>query len=245
MKIRHIFLPLAALLLLSSASCSVKKPKAEEERETWLHSLNDSIAKYRAEVEETSAALHVSQTEVGDMISKFEHVANPRHVEGYYIYQGWKNRYPLQQTGVVARITDDERFELIAVLSGGNFNQIAVSGGSGSAATKVVPHDQALNYRAGSLNTVCFYGAVADSVGMYIADNMSHNLTVAYMNNGSKTSSFKLPSDEKEMIAATYKLYAAQKTTHQLERKLPMLAKKIDTCRKMLESLDSVAKTQN
>ena len=240
MNTRHIAAPLLAALLLSAASCSVKKTKSEEEREQWLYSLNDSISKYKAEIESASSALTASQTEVGEMISNFEHVSNPREVEGYYIYNGWKNRYPLQQTGLVARITEDERFELIAVLSGGVFNQIMVSGGQGEAETKVVPHDQALNYRAGKLNTVCFSGGAADTVGMYISDNMPDNLTVTYLNSG-KSSSFRLPADQKEMIAATYQLYAAQKETHHLERTIPMLSRRIDTCRRMLESLDSVS----
>lgn len=232
-----IFTLLAALV--STSSCSVKKTKAEEEREKWLYSLNDSISKYKSEMESATSALSASQTEVGEMIPNFEHVSNPREVEGYYIYNGWKSRYPLQQTGLIARITEDERFELIAVLSGGHFNQISVSGGSGEASSKVVPHDQALNYRAGNLNTVCFYGSAADSVGMYISDNMPDNLTVVYRDGG-KTTTFKLPADEKQMIAATYQLYAAQKATHQLERSIPMLAKRIDSCRRMLESLDSI-----
>lgn len=239
MNTRHIIAPAMAILLLAASSCSVKKTKSEEEREQWLYSLNDSISKYKGEIDSATSALTASQTEVGEMISNFEHVSNPREVEGYYIYNGWKNRYPLQQTGLVARITEDERFELIAVLSGGNFNQIMVSGGSGEAFTKVVPHDQALNYRAGKLNTVCFYGGAADTVGMYISDNMPDNLTVTYLNGG-KTSSFKLPADEKEMIAATYQLYAAQKESNRLERAIPMLSKRIDSCRRMLEQLDSV-----
>ena len=240
MTTRHIIAPAIALLLIS-ASCSVKKTKSEEEREQWLYSLNDSITKYKQEIESATSALTASQTEVGEMISNFDHVSNPREVEGYYIYKGWKNRYPLQQTGVVARITEDERFELIAVLSGGVFNQISVGGSNGDATTGVVPHDQALNYRAGNLNTVCFYGTAADSVGMYISDNMPDNLTVTFLNEGkAQTGSFKLPADEKEMIAATYQLYAAQKETHRLERTIPLLSRRIDTCRRMLEQLDSV-----
>ncbi len=173
------------------------------------------------------------------MISNFEYVSNPRQVEGYYIYNGWKNRYPLKQTGVVARITEDERFELIAVLSGKHFNQLSVSNGSESVETKVVPHDQALNYRAGSLNTVCFYGSAADSVGMFIAENMPDALTVTYMEGG-KTGSYTLPADQKEMIAATYNLYVAQRNNHRLEATIPMLSQKIDSCRRMIESIDSV-----
>lgn len=239
MKTRHIFIPLMMSVLICAASCSLKKPKAEEEREQWISSLTDSITKYKAEIESASAALTDSQTEVGEMITNFEHVSNPREVEGYYIYNGWKNRYPLKQTGIVARITEDERFELIAVLSGDHFNQIMISGAGGEVSTSVVPHDQALNYRAGNLNTVCFYGSAADSVGMYISENMPDKLTVTYLDGG-KTGSLTLPADEKEMIAATYQLYAAQKESHKLERDLPMLSKKIDTCRRMLEARDSI-----
>lgn len=239
MNTTHLLSPFLAIILLAGSSCSVKKTKSEEEREQWLYSLNDSIAAYKADIESATSALSASQTEVGEMIANFQHISNPREVEGYYIYNGWKNRYPLQQTGVVARITEDERFELIAVLKGSHFNHISISGAEGTATTDVVPHDQALNYRAGNLNTVCFYGNAADSVGMYISDNMPDILTVTF-SDGSKSTSFKLPADEKEMIAATYQLYAAQKESHRLERTIPMLSRRIDSCRRMLEQLDSV-----
>lgn len=242
MKPYHLIIPLSAFLLVSASSCSLKKPKAEEERENWIYSLNDSIAKYKNEIETATSELSSSQAEVGELISNFDYISNPREVEGYYIYNGWKNRYPLKQTGIVARITEDERFELIAVLSGGgHFNQIAVSGGDGEASTKVVPHDQALNYRAGNLNTVCFYGGAADSVGMYIAENMPDKLTVTYLD-GKKTGSFTIPAEQKEMVAATYQLYAAKRANTRLEGKIPMLSRKIDSCRRMIESLDSVKK---
>lgn len=239
MNTRKLTLPLTICILAVSTSCSLKKPKAQEERETWILSLNDSITKYKAEIETASSELKSAQAEVGEMIPNFDYVSNPREVEGYYIYNGWKNRYPIKQTGVVARITEDERFELIAVLTGKHFNQISVSNGAGSAETKVVPHDQALNYRAGNLNTVCFSGGAADSVGMYIAENMPDALTVNYLEGG-KTASFTLPADQKEMIAATYQLYAAQRNNHRLEAAIPMLSRKIDTCRRMIESVDSV-----
>lgn len=240
MKPRHLIIPFAAIMLVSASSCSLKKPKAQKDRENWILSLNDSIDKYKSEIETASAELTSSIAEIGNMISNFEYVSNPREVEGYYIYEGWKNRYPLKQTGIVARITEDERFELIAVLSGGaHFNQISVSGGDGDASTRIVPHDQALNYRAGGLNTVCFYGGAADSVGMYIAENMPDKLTVTYLD-GKKTGSLTIPNDQKEMVAATYQLYAAQRANMRLEATIPMLSRKIDSCRRMIESLDSV-----
>lgn len=209
------------------------------EREQWLYSLNDSIAQYKASIDSASSALTSLQSEIGEMIINFDHVSNPREVEGYYIYKGWKGRYPLKATGLVARITEDENLELIATLSGGVFNSISISDGTSSVSSNVVPHDQALNYRAGSLNTVCFYGEAADSVAAFISDNMPEKITVTFLNDN-KTGSFTLPADQKEMIAATWQLYYSQKDSHSLEKRIPMLSRRIDVCRRMMESLDSI-----
>lgn len=240
MKRRNIIIPLVALVALASVSCKrLKKPAAAEEREKFIYSLNDSIAAYRQQIESSTEALTALQGEIGELIQDFEHVANPREVEGYYIYKGWKGRYPLKQTGLVARINESEGFEIIATLTGGLFNQISVTASGNSVTSAVVPHDQALNYRAGSLNTVCFYGAAADSIGSFIADNMPEKISVSYLN-GKKTGSLLIPADEKEMIAATWQLYSSQKESHRIEKEIPMLSRRIDVCRRMLESADSL-----
>lgn len=231
-------LALATMALILLPSCRVKTPEAVEERKNWLFSLNDSISKYEKEIEEVDVKLKDAREAVANMLSDFDYVKNPRQVEGYYIFHGWKDRYPMQTTALVARVTEEERFELIATLTGAYFNEIGVTSAGETVATDVVPHDQALNYRAGNLNTVCFYGSAADSVGQFIASRSNHDFTVAYLN-GNKTGALSLPSDEKQMIARTWELYAAQRNLHFLEQELPRLSGKIAACRRILHAADS------
>lgn len=226
----------AALLLLPS--CRVKTPEAVKERQNWLLSLNDSIAGYEKQKAEVENQLSEAREKVGAIVGNFDYVNNPRQVEGYYIFNGWKERYPLQKTGLVARVTEDERFELIATLTGAHFNEIGVTAAGETLSSEVVPHDQAFNYRAGNLNTVCFSGARADSVGEFIASHSNSDISVVYLE-GKKTGALTLPYDEKKMIALTWELYSAQRRLHSLEKELPCLSGKIAACRRMLEEVDS------
>ncbi len=240
MKIRPIAITVIALSLLSSAGCRKKTPAAVEEREKWILSLNDSVALYQKQADSVATAMSATREKISEIIGDFDYVSNPREVEGYYIFKGWRQRYPLKQTGLLARITESEGLELIATLSGGHFNEIGVSAGSTTLSSGIVPHDQALNYRAGNLNTVCFTGNKADSIAELVADNESSSVGVVYLNPG-KTGAISLPDDEKKMIAATWRLYSLQKSVHNNEKELPRLSGKIAACRRMLESVDSVA----
>ena len=240
MKTHHIILSLIAAATLSTGCVRVKKPAAAEEREQWILSLNDSIADYQRQIEDANNELASLNTEVSGLISNFEHVSNPRLVEGYYIYRSWASRYPLTSTGIVARITQDEGFEIIAALTGGHFNQISVTSEGMEATSDIVPHAQALNYRAGNLNTVCFYGEKADSIGSLIHRDPSAAATLVYLNGG-KTGSHTLSDAEKEMISATWQLFSSQRSVHSLERKIPMLSRRINVCRQMIEANDSTS----
>lgn len=224
---------MTASIIMSGCGGS-KKDEAKQEHDAWINSLNDSIAAYKSHIETATKELDSIQSHIGGMIVNFQHVSNPRLVEGYYIYNGWANRYPLTSTGIVARITEDEGFEIIAALTGAHFNQIRIETAAGSATSAVVPHDQALNYRAGNLNTVCFYGNATDSIGMLISANKNEKITLEFLN-GSKTGNFVIPADQKEMVAATWQLYEAQAASHRLEKEIPMYSRRIDACRKMLD----------
>lgn len=230
MKRKHLLL---AVIGLTLAACSgVKKPEAAVERENWLLSLNDSIKLYQQQTEEVTTNLSDLKNRIGEVIVDFDYVSNPREVEGYYIFKGWKDRYPLTTTGVVARITEDERLELLATLAGGTFNELGVTSGGETRSTGVVAHDQALNYRTPDFNKVCFTGAKADSVAMLIAEFPSSE--VSYLEGGKKKT-VKLPADLQSMLAATWRLYSLQKEAHGYEKELPRLAGKIAACRRMLD----------
>lgn len=237
MKAKYLIIPLA-LAAVILPGCKVKTPEAVKERDAWIASLDDSIAIYEKQREEVEAGLSAARERVGTMVSHFDYVNNPRQVEGFYIFSGWKNRYPMKQTALVARVTEDIRFELIATLTGAHFNEIGVSCDGITVASEVVPHDQAFNYRAGNLNTVSFTGAKADSIGAFIAQHCNGAITVSYLD-GKRTGSLTLPSDEKQMIARTWELYAAQRDMHTLEKELPRLSGKIAACRRFLEARDS------
>ena len=232
---KSIFTAMLAAAVLGMAGCSPKKPAAAEEREKWLDSLNDSIALYQKQTEEVNAALAASQATVGELIGSFDYVNHAREVEGYHIYQGWQGRYPLMTTGLVARVTESEGLELIATLTGAHFNEIAAMSEGETVQSDVVAHDQALNYRAGNLNTVCFSGNKADSIGALIASHEGASVNIVYLN-GNRTGSLTLPADEKRMIAATWRLYNAQKVMHENEKELSRLAGKINACRRILAS---------
>ena len=238
MNLKKYILPFSLLMLVSLSGCGTKKPAAAEQREKWLLSLNDSISKYQKDIELVGDSLDAARESVGRLVGAFDYVNNPREVEGYYILNGWKAKYPLSSTSMVARINESEGFELIAALSGGFFNEIAVSAGGSTVSSDIVPHDQALNYRVGNFNTVCFSGGKADSIGEFISSHEAETITLAFLN-GKRTGSLSLPSADKDMIARTWQLYAQQKELHRLEKELPRLSGKIAACRRMLESADS------
>lgn len=216
-------------------SCGTKTPAAVEERERWLESLNDSIALYQDLQQKGFASLDEQRHSVGALVAQFDYVNNPREVEGYYILRGWKSRYPLSATGVVARVTEYREFELIAALTGAHFNEIAAVSGGVTVASAVVPHDQAVNYRAGNLNRVSFSGEKADSIGAFIAAHSSDGVEIVFLE-GKRTGSYRLPADSREMIAKTWRLCEEQKRLYDMEREQKILSGKIAACRRMLDS---------
>ena len=194
------------------AACTPKeKSDKAVERERWIESLNDSVALYKSQIDSATSRLEELHDNVGLMLQDFEYVNNPREVEGYYIYKGWRQRYPLQGNGLVARISKDEGLELIACHKGAPFTSVALSGGDGAA---------------------------VDSVAMYISDNQAQKLTVTLLN-GKACGSFTLSQDAARMISATWQLYSSQKQCEKLEREIPLLNRRIDTCRRTLDQKGS------
>lgn len=229
----------AALACGSLTGCgNKKKQQAEIEREKWIMSLNDSIITYKKQVNDINVLLDETRQEVNGIIGQFDYVNNTREVEGYHILTGWAKRYPLDRTGLVARVTEDGRLELLATLTGANFNEIAVMAGGQTVGSDVVPHDQALNYRAGNLNRVCFTGNRADSIGALISAYDDSDVDIVYMN-GTKTGALRMPADQRDMVARTWRLFDAERRMHQLEKELPRLNGKINACRRIVEQNDT------
>lgn len=229
-KITIAILP--ALLLASCAGGNADKDKAKND---YRQALADSVTAAQRNVDSCENRLKVITDNVNQWMRDFTVVDNSREVEGYYIFNGWQNRYPLQSTGMVARISNGERLELIAALKGATFNAVMVESGEKSATTAVVPHDQALNYRREGLNTVMFAGAEADSVAQIIADNELNVVKVIFLENGKPKGSWQIPEDYKKMIPATWMLYSSRQQQMRLEAEMKKEFKKIEILRTHLD----------
>ena len=229
-KITIAILP--ALLLASCAGGNADKDKAKND---YRQALADSVTAAQRNVDSCENRLKVMTDNVNQWMRDFTVVNNSREVEGYYIFNGWQNRYPLQSTGMVARISNGERLELIAALKGATFNAVMVESGEKSATTAVVPHDQALNYRREGLNTVMFAGAEADSVAQMIADNELNVVKVIFLENGKPKGSWQIPEDYKKMISATWMLYSSRQQQMRLEAEMKKEFKKIEILRTHLD----------
>lgn len=238
---KFIYFGIILIFSITFFSCKkLKKPDALTERENWIASFSDSINFYKNEINNLEEKLSSDNNFIGGLLGNFEYISNPRQVTGYYILKGWNSRIPLKQTGIYARINDNENIELIATLSGGNFNQISVSNGSEEVKSNIVPHDQALNYRQNNLNTVCFYGNAADSIAEFIALNITDKLTISFWDAGKKKQAV-IPDDEKNMIASTWELNSYKLETKELQKKLWIYSKKIDAYRRMMEKQDTLS----
>lgn len=225
-KIISFILP--AMLLASCAGGNADKEKAKNE---YKNSLADSIAAAEHKIDSCENEIKVLTDNVNTWLRDFTVVDNSREVESYYIFNGWQKRYPLHNTGLVARISNGERLEIIAALKGSTFNSIRVESGDLSAESAVVPHDQALNYRREGLNTVMFSGAQADSVAQIIADNELNPVKIVYLENGKVKGNWQMPEDYKKMVSATWMLYSSRSRQIKLEGYMKMLCKKIEILR--------------
>lgn len=216
-KLLSLLLP--ALLLASCAGGNADKDKAKNE---YTRALNDSVEAIQRDIDSCQNQLQVMSDNVNEWMRDFTAVNNSREVEGYYIFNGWQDRYPLQATGMIARISNNETLELIAALKGATFNSVSVVCGEDTASSAVVPYDQALNYRRDGINTVMFSGEEADNVARLIADNQLNNVKVVFTENGKTKSSWQMPDDYKKMISATWMLYSSRRQQMQLENRITL-----------------------
>lgn len=231
---KSVILGLAVAALL--AGCAKKNESGKEMQKSYSVALEDSIKNVTFRMDSCNDVAKSLQDKIGSLLPEFRGVSNAREVEGYMIFQGWENRYPLQQTGMVARLSESRQLELVAVLKGGEFDRIRVNVPSETAETAAVPFDQALNYRQSGLNTVLFTGPEADSVARLIADNELNPITVTFLNGGKATGTWKMNHDNAKMITMTYLLYSATKDHKRLEQESLKLGEKLKLLRQHQET---------
>ncbi len=233
MKNFLIFLFLFVFLFpLASSSCVQRQERSRnaDKYDNWKESLSDSLKLLEKTRDLTQDSLEKAYLLVDSLLKDFSYVDNPREVEGYTILKSARTSYPLSRTGLVARISKAEGFELIAVHSGNSFSSITVSDGVRSASTAHVTPDGALNYRTGNITTVLFTGAEADSVANLIATSPTSKFTIVY----GGSSRILLSRADAAVVAQTWKLAQSRREVHRLERALPLVGRKIDIlCRKI------------
>lgn len=222
---------MSALLL---SGCGGKKDTAPHAYDDWKASLADSIAAVDRDMRLTKDSIEAYHAEVASLLDGFTHVDNPRLVEGYTICRGWESKYPLATTGLIARVTADEGFELVAALRGGTFDHISATAGGQTVESAVVPYDQALNYRQDGLNTVAFTGAAADSIGRLIA-SAGTAVEIAYLNTG-RAGAVTLTRQAADMIGRTWRLVNAQRNSERLERQVSLLSARLDMLRRVKDN---------
>ncbi|MBD5289958.1 MAG: hypothetical protein HDS26_04655 [Bacteroides sp.] len=226
---KHSFV-IFPLLMLLIAGCGAGKEKRERiarERESWESSLSDSITASRAMQDSVKARLDELQTSTNELLSRFRCVDNPREVEKYYLPDVKGATYPLTRTGLTARLTASETLELIAVNTSRPFDQIEVRRGGESAASAVVPHDQALNYRNGTMTTVAFSGTAADSVAALVASMPEREVTLLFIQGGATVATVPLSAIDRECVSLAWRLADARREVLLSEKRLTQLARRI------------------
>ncbi|MDE6650061.1 MAG: hypothetical protein K2K45_09050 [Muribaculaceae bacterium] len=214
------------------------KERVQAERERWEASLPDSLKAVERQTDSIKAELQALNNSFDAMVHTFEYVDNPREVEGYYIAGAWKEMYPLKRTGLVARITKNEKLELIAALSGNaHFDRLRVEADGATAETSAVAHDQALNYRMADLNIVCFSDSAATSCAKLIAEKNGSDIRIVYLEGDRQTGALSYPKQAQSAMMSTWNLYEVISRISRNERMIPMLAKKGAIINQKIESL--------
>ena len=236
-NMKNFFQPIFIFTVVISlfAGCTkIKKPEAQIERENWIAGFKDSVEYYQKRYKEIESRLEHVNEEVKNSLNSFELINNPREVTGYYLLKGWSKKLPFTSTAIYARLSQEQKIELIATLAGGTFNRIGVGVENIEIFSETVPHDQAFNYRHQSYNTVFFSGGKADTIAQYIARNKDKKITLEFLENSIKKN-FIIPEDEKKMIAETWNLYEEQMQSTSLQKELWICSRKIDTFRRFME----------
>lgn len=227
MNIKRILPGVALLLILLPACKGYDGKKAEEDRSKWVASLNDSISDLSKIRMQDSLRLEELRLNVAETLSQFTTVDNPREVEPYYILTSFRSSYPLNSTGIAARVLKNEGLEIVAALSGNRFNSLRVSADGKSVETQTVPADQALNYTAGGLTTVAFSGPKADSLAMLVTGCREGNIQLSYLQNGAQVKNITLSEPQKRWISSTWQLCSTQHQIHSLESSLLLSSRKL------------------
>lgn len=233
MKTKLLYWLLPVLMSLGAGGCM----KSDEGKPSEVEQFNptailDTLIATRHEQSENSKRVSMLRARVDSAITHFTQVAKKREVAPYYILTSERRSYPLTSTGIIARITEDMQFELVAALSQQKFDAIRIINDNAkgkSVSSVVVPPDQALNYTSNDgLTVVAFSGPLASPLGEFVAENNGSSLSVEYLMNGSLVKTLPIPDTRKQCIASTWQLASSRKLLDSLERRQMFYSRKIE-----------------
>lgn len=233
--IKDIIRITSCLLLVSMAMTTVScgpnkaKQKIAEQRSEWENSLSDSVAVAERGVDSLRQHLDRLHTDTETLLQQFRCVQNPREVEKYYIANLAGLQYPLQTTGIVARLNASEQLEVIAAFAGPAFDCIEVSSGGEWVRSNVVPEDKALNYRVGGLSRVMFFGSAADSVAMCVAASAEAPLRLRFLADGGRkvVGQTNISAIDRSAVSLACNLATLRKETLLTEQRLNTQSRKV------------------
>lgn len=216
----------ALLILISCGRDKNNQSESALQHSAWIESFNDSVSKIRVEMEEINNNITLNQNNISTLLPKFEVIDNPRFVEKYSVYKGWKDYDTGAKTGVLLRLSENSSLELIATLQGGIFDRISVQINSESLYSTVVPYDKALNYRIGNTNIVAFKGKEIDEICRLIANNIDSEVKFSFIGN-KKQKTITLNKEQKEMISETFHLWECNNNINKGNLRLQLLSEKL------------------
>lgn len=214
------------VVLTVMGACSGKKENKTVQRD-YFAELRDSVSLIKSEIDSCKNAMESIDHRRVEWSRDFTTIANDREVAPYSIFNSFADNYPPTTTCVIARLAENGQFELIGALTGSRFDRLSVTAAGETVSTATIAPDQARNYMADGLNTVMFDGPEADNVGHLIADNELDEITVTFLNGGRAVKMWKMPTDYAKMVMATYEYYAQIKELDRLQRRIPMLERKL------------------
>lgn len=215
--------------------CSCGSKGNEKGMPAYKKSLNDSIAKYKQEMDSCNAQITTLRDKVGAWLPDFTTVMAPSGKGGYIIYTPAKDSYPLKSTGLVARVNTNGNFELIAGLESKKFDSITVTATGQSASSSTVP--QGGSSSSEGIVSAVFIGDKAKAIGQLIADNELNPISVIFLNGSEEVAKIELNNESAKAISLTYLFFKDNNDMTLLEKKMAILNEKINLIRAHLEKL--------
>ena len=222
-----------ALLALLSAGCSgngdtasdsaagQKTTRAAARRAAGVATVDDSIDSLQRRHDLLTAQSDSLRTLLEGLSAQFDVIDDPMLVEKYRVARGWKGHDTTLQGGILARVLEDGTIEMVATCPSGKFSSINFTAGGKSLTSASVPEGSALNTTVDGVTRVSFQNAWA--LAQFVHDHAAQPITLRY----GAVGNIVLSPRQKEMIALTWDLTAAERAARKVNEQIPVTFNKL------------------